>query len=56
MPMTNRLACKRSALTRTALALGVALLAPRAARAAVTAVCYENMGRVVDAMPLSGTR
>ncbi|HVZ73933.1 MAG TPA: hypothetical protein VHJ20_16250 [Polyangia bacterium] len=31
-------------------------LAPRAARAQVTATCYENMNRVVDAAPLAGTK
>jgi MYXO-CTERM domain-containing protein len=37
-------------------AVAAASLAPaRTARAAVTAVCYVNMGRVVDAAPLSGT-
>jgi predicted esterase len=39
----------------SAVALSAALAAPRAARAAVTATCYLNAGRVVDAAPLSGT-
>ncbi len=51
--MKNRLACRPTfALTVLALA---SLAAPRAARAAVTATCYVNTGRVVDAAPLTGT-
>jgi MYXO-CTERM domain-containing protein len=54
--MKNTLAFRfpaRAALSLTALAIGVALASP--ARAAVTAPCIVNAGRVVDAQPISGT-
>ena len=53
MKITKRIASP--AFTLTGLAIAASLAAPRAAEAAVTATCYVNTGRVVDAAPLSGT-
>jgi MYXO-CTERM domain-containing protein len=50
--VTNAYAAKTLAFALSALSLTLGALP---ARAAVTATCYQNMGRVVDAAPLSGT-